>query len=210
MSVLVDNHTRVICQGFTGAQGTFHSEQAIAYGTRMVGGVTPGKGGATHLGLPVFDTVKDAAAARKSTVVGIANGLLSLKQYPHGTVVVGGGWQGVGDRERGGVELVPDRLIGNLRLACHTIPALRKARMARAWARGRRTNNLYGNDGVEHLLPRQLGDVRRELGLDDARPHVRLRDAIAVTLAALPALVVLVALVAAPLAGIAALVHAIA
>jgi succinyl-CoA synthetase alpha subunit len=63
MSVLVDRNTRVICQGFTGAQGTFHSEQAIAYGTRMVGGVTPGKGGATHLGLPVFDTVKDAAEA---------------------------------------------------------------------------------------------------------------------------------------------------
>jgi len=63
MSVLVDRNTRVICQGFTGAQGTFHSEQAIAYGTRMVGGVTPGKGGTTHLGLPVFDTVKDAATA---------------------------------------------------------------------------------------------------------------------------------------------------
>jgi succinyl-CoA synthetase alpha subunit len=62
MSVLVDKNTRVICQGFTGAQGTFHSEQAIAYGTRMVGGVTPGKGGATHLGLPVFDTVKEAVA----------------------------------------------------------------------------------------------------------------------------------------------------
>ena len=63
MSVLVDRDTKVICQGFTGAQGTFHSEQAIAYGTRMVGGVTPGKGGTTHLGLPVFDTVKDAAEA---------------------------------------------------------------------------------------------------------------------------------------------------
>ncbi|HET7211562.1 MAG TPA: succinate--CoA ligase subunit alpha [Methyloceanibacter sp.] len=61
MSVLVDKNTRVICQGFTGAQGTFHSEQAIAYGTRMVGGVTPGKRGTTHLGLPVFDTVKEAA-----------------------------------------------------------------------------------------------------------------------------------------------------
>jgi len=60
MSVLVDRNTRVICQGFTGAQGTFHSEQAIAYGTRMVGGVTPGKGGTTHLGLPVFDTVDQA------------------------------------------------------------------------------------------------------------------------------------------------------
>jgi succinyl-CoA synthetase alpha subunit len=60
MSVLVDRDTKVICQGFTGAQGTFHSEQAIAYGTRMVGGVTPGKGGTSHLGLPVFDTVRDA------------------------------------------------------------------------------------------------------------------------------------------------------
>src|SRR5246500_4977412 len=60
MSILVNKHTKVICQGFTGKQGTFHSEQALAYGTQLVGGVTPGRGGQTHLGLPVFDTVQDA------------------------------------------------------------------------------------------------------------------------------------------------------
>src|SRR5579864_1237178 len=62
MAVLIDKSTRVICQGFTGRNGTFHSQQAIAYGTRMVGGVSPGKGGTTHLGLPVYDTVAEACA----------------------------------------------------------------------------------------------------------------------------------------------------
>jgi len=66
MSILIDKNTKVICQGFTGKQGTFHSEQAIAYGTKMVGGVTPEKGGQTHLGLPVFNTVKDAYEATKA------------------------------------------------------------------------------------------------------------------------------------------------
>ena len=67
MSILIDTNTRVICQGFTGNQGTFHTEQAIAYGTKMVGGVTPGKGGQTHLSLPVFDTMRDAVKETQAT-----------------------------------------------------------------------------------------------------------------------------------------------
>jgi succinyl-CoA synthetase alpha subunit len=71
MAVLVDANTRVITQGFTGAQGTFHSEQAIAYGTKVMGGVTPGKGGSTHLGLPVFDTVAEAVEATHANATAI-------------------------------------------------------------------------------------------------------------------------------------------
>ncbi len=67
MSIMVNKNTKVICQGFTGAQGTFHSEQAVAYGTKMVGGVTPGKGGTQHIGLPVFDTVQQAVEKTGAT-----------------------------------------------------------------------------------------------------------------------------------------------
>src|ERR1700690_534502 len=76
MSILVDKNTKVICQGFTGNQGTFHSQQAIAYGTKMVGGTTPGKGGTTHLGLPVFDTGREARVKVKRALCGSKSRLI--------------------------------------------------------------------------------------------------------------------------------------
>ena len=78
MSILIDKNTKVICQGFTGSQGTFHSEQAIAYGTKMVGGVTPGKGGTQHLGLPVFNTVREAIDAGIKLIITITEGIPTL------------------------------------------------------------------------------------------------------------------------------------
>src|SRR3982075_3773502 len=71
MAILIDRDTKVICQGFTGKNGTFHSEQAIAYGTRMVGGVSPGRGGATRIGLPVYDTAAEARAAPGAAASGV-------------------------------------------------------------------------------------------------------------------------------------------
>ena len=90
------------------------------------------------LRLPIKVLVNQLAVTERlapvmRTVLGISSGLLSLKQFENGTVVIGGGWQGVGDRERGGVAVIPESLIGNLRLACHAIPALRDARLVRAW-----------------------------------------------------------------------------
>ena len=92
MAVLIDENTKVICQGFTGSQGTFHSEQAIAYGTQMVGGVTAGKGGTTHLNLPVFDSVHDAMArtGANASVIGCAPCVTWAGQFCTGLIAAGG------------------------------------------------------------------------------------------------------------------------
>ena len=89
--------------------------------------------------LPIRTLVNQLAVTERTrpvmrTVLGVASGLLSLKQFPNGTAVIGGGWQGIGDRTRGGVALKPERLIGNVRLACHAVPALAETRLVRAWA----------------------------------------------------------------------------
>ena len=89
--------------------------------------------------LPIRTLVNQFAVTERCpsvmrTVLGVASGLLSLKQFANGTVVIGGGWQGIGDRTRGGVALRPERLIGNVRLACHAVPALAGTRLVRAWA----------------------------------------------------------------------------
>ena len=84
MSILINKSTKVICQGFTGKQGTLHSEQSIAYGTKMVGGVTPGKGGQMHLGLPVFNTVKDAyrETHADASVIYVPTNASGFRKYP--------------------------------------------------------------------------------------------------------------------------------
>lgn len=106
----------------------------------LAGGAWLGKmAGWLGVRLPVRALVNQLAVTERlppvmRTVIGVASGLLSLKQFGNGTAVVGGGWQAAGDRERGGVALLPGRLVGNLRLACHAIPALRGARLVRTWA----------------------------------------------------------------------------
>lgn len=147
--------TALLQAGVTLMEGTAATGidmDGTGYGVKTAGGVVRGRrlliaGGVwiepmlAWLGvhLPIKVLVNQLVVTERQrpvmrTVLGIASGLLSLKQYPHGTTVIGGGWQGEGDRDRGGVALMPDRLIGNVRLACHAIPALAEARIARAWA----------------------------------------------------------------------------
>lgn len=122
----------------TGADGS----TLILHGARLAlcGGVwLEEMAGWFGVRLPIRTLVNQLAVTERChpvmrTVLGVASGLLSLKQFANGTVVIGGGWQGIGDRTRGGVALRPDRLIGNVRLACHAVPALAGTRLVRAWA----------------------------------------------------------------------------
>ena len=123
------------------AAGSDGSRLAI-HGTRLAlcGGVwLEPMAGWLGVRLPITTLVNQLAVTERCrpvmrTVLGVASGLLSLKQFANGTVVIGGGWQGIGDRNRGGVALSPDRLVGNVRLACHAVPALTGTRLVRAWA----------------------------------------------------------------------------
>ena len=114
MAVLVDKNTRVICQGFTGSQGTFHSEQAVAYGTKMVGGVTPGRGGMRHINLPVFDTVAEAVekTAANASVIYVPPGFAAdaiLEAIDAGVPLVVTITEGIPGAGYGQGETRPDR-----------------------------------------------------------------------------------------------------
>ena len=124
-------------QGFTIRMGdtVMHSRRVLLAGGVFLQDMLAWFG--LHVAIKVLVNqvlVTERVAPVMRTVVGIASGLLSLKQFPHGSVVIGGGWQGRGDRARGGAELDPDAMIGNARLAAHAIPALRHARLLRGWA----------------------------------------------------------------------------
>ena len=128
--------------GYTARAIGAHGSPLTLHGTRLAlcGGVwLEPMAGWLGVRLPIETLVNQLAVTERTrpvmrTVLGVASGLLSLKRFPTGTVVIGGGWQGIGDRTRGGVALQPERLIGNVRLACHAVPALTETRLVRAWA----------------------------------------------------------------------------
>ena len=146
MSVLIDKNTKVICQGFTGKNGTFHSEAAIAYGTKMVGGTSPGKGGSTHLNLPVFDTVADARAETDCDA--------SVIYVP----------------PPGAADAICESIQAEIPLiVCITegIPVLDMFRVKRALASSK--SRLIGPNCPGVMTPGQLGPTRRDLAPDSAR-----------------------------------------